>query len=141
MHSGRNNGSQSRLCTIYGKVVYNPCCCMEISALHVPVDVYLFRYRPAHEGLDKRNTIPYGKGTPCCHCMAVYMNYCVSYMKQTAVWGSVAHDSSLIREITQLQYASCMKHTVVSWPFSLGHAYIRQRKLWFLCTLQFLLHR
>ena len=34
-----------------------------------------------------------------------------------------------------------MKHTVVSWPFSLGHAYIQQRRLWFLCTLQFLLHR
>ena len=48
---------------------------------------------------------------------------------------------SLFREITQLQYASCMKHTVVSWPFPLGHAYIQQRKLWFLCTLQFLLRR
>ena len=53
----------------------------------------------------------------------------------------MAHDSSPIREITQLQYAYCMKHTVVSWPFSLGHAYIQQRRLWFLCTLQFLLHR
>ena len=35
--SGRNNGSQSRLCTIYGLFGNNPCCCMEISALHVPV--------------------------------------------------------------------------------------------------------
>ena len=40
-----------------------------------------------------------------------------------------------------MQYAYCMKHTVVSWPFSLGHTYIQQRRLWFLCTLQFLLHR
>ena len=56
--SGRNNGSQSRLCTIYGMFVYNPCCCMKISALHVPVDVYIFRYRPAHEAfVDKK--IPY----------------------------------------------------------------------------------
>ena len=47
------------------------------------------------------------------------------HMKQTVVWGSVARDSSLIHEITQLQYAHCMKHTVVSWPFSLGHAYIQ----------------
>ena len=62
-------------------------------------------------------------------------------MKQTVVWGSVARDSALIHEITQLQYVYCMKHTVVSWPFSLGHAYIQQRRLWFLCTLQFLLHR
>ena len=39
---------------------YNPCCCMEISALHVPVDVYIFRHRPAHEAfVDERNTIPY----------------------------------------------------------------------------------
>ena len=30
MHSGRNNGSQSRLCTIYGMFDYNPCCYMEI---------------------------------------------------------------------------------------------------------------
>ena len=69
------------------------------------------------------------------------MKHCVSYMKQTVVWGSVVSDSSLIHEITQLQYVYCMKHTVVSWPFSLGHAYIQQRRLWFLCTLQFLLHR
>ena len=68
------------------------------------------------------------------------MKHCVSYMKQTVVWGSVACDSSLIHEITQLQYAYCMKHTVVSWPFSLGHAYIQQRRLWFLYTLQFLLY-
>ena len=53
----------------------------------------------------------------------------------------MARDSSLIREITQLQYAYCMKHTVVSWPFSLDHSCIRQRRLWFLCTSQFLLHR
>ena len=110
--------------------------------VHVVVDVYIFRYRPAHEAfVDQRNSIPYGKGTSRCHCTAVYMKHCVSYMQQTVVWGSVAHDSSLFREITQLQYASCMKHTVVSWPFPLGHAYIRQRKLWFLCTLQFLLRR
>ena len=115
---------------------------MEISALHMPFDVYIFRYRPAHEAfVDKRNSISYGKGTSHCHCMAIYMKHCVSYMKQTVVWGSVARDSSLIHEITQLQYAYCMKHTVVSWPFSLGHAYIQQRRLWFLCTLQFLLHR
>ena len=69
------------------------------------------------------------------------MKHCVSYMKQTVVWGSVACDSSVIREITQLQYAYCMKHTVVSWPFSLVHTYIQQRRFWFLCTLQFLLHR
>ena len=42
--SGRNNGSQSRLCTICGMFVYNPCSCMEISALHMPVDVYILRY-------------------------------------------------------------------------------------------------
>ena len=140
--SGRNNGSQSRLCTICGMFVYNPFFCMEISALHVPVDVYIFRYRPAHEPfVDKRNSVSYGKGTSRCHCTAVYRKHCVSYMKQTVVWGSVARDSSLIHEITQLQYVYCMKHTVVSWPFSLGHAYIQQRRLWFLCTLQFLLHR
>ena len=140
--SGRNNGSQSRLCTICGMFVYNPCCCMKISALHMPVDVYISRYRPAHEAfVDKRNSISYGKGTSRCHCMAIYMKHCVSYIKQTVVWESVARDSSPIREITQLQYAYCMKHTVVSWPFSLGHAYIQQRRLWFLCTLQFLLHR
>ena len=81
------------------------------------------------------------KGTSRCHCTAIYMRHCVSYMKQTVVWGSVARDSSLIHEITQLQYAYCMKHTVVSWPFSLGHTYIQQRRHWFLCTLQFLLHR
>ena len=131
---------------IRGMFVYNPCSCMEISALHVPVDEYIFRYRPAHEPfVDKRNSIPCGKGTSRCHCTAVYMMHCVSYihiyMKQTVVWGSVACDSSLIHEITQLQYAYCMKHTVASWPFSLGHAYIQQRRLWFLCTLQFLLHR
>ena len=28
--SGRNNGSQSRLCTICGMFVYNPCCCMKM---------------------------------------------------------------------------------------------------------------
>ena len=39
--SGRNNESQSRLCTIHGMFVYNPCCCMEISALHMSVDVYI----------------------------------------------------------------------------------------------------
>ena len=81
------------------------------------------------------------KGTSRCHCTAIYMRHCVSYMKQTVVWESVARDSSLIHEITQLQYAYCMKHTVVSWPFSLGHTYIQQRRHWFLCTLQFLLHR
>ena len=32
--SGRNNGLQSRLCTIYGMFVYNPYCCMETSALY-----------------------------------------------------------------------------------------------------------
>ena len=90
----------------YGMFVYNPCCCMEISAL--PVDVYIFRYRPAHEAfVDKRNFIPYGKGTSRCHCTAIYMKHCVSYMKQTVVWGSVAHDSSLIREITA---AICILH-------------------------------
>ena len=131
--SGRNNGSQSRLCTICGMFVYNPCCCMKISVLHMPVDVYIFRYRPAHEAfIDKRNSISYGKGTSRCHCTVIYMKHCVSYMKQTVVWGSVARDSSLIHEITQLQYAYCMKHTVVSWPFSRGHAYIQQRRLWFL---------
>ena len=41
--------SQRRLCTIHGTFVYNPCCCMEISALHMSVDVHIFRYRPAHE--------------------------------------------------------------------------------------------
>ena len=88
---------------------------MEISALHVPVDVYIFRYRPAHEAfVDKRNFILYGKGTSHCHCTAVYMMHCVSYMKQTMVWGSVAHDTSLICEITQLQYASSMKHACVA---------------------------
>ena len=61
---------------------------MKISALHMPVDVYIFRYRPAHEAH--------------CHCTAIYMKHCVSYMKQTVVWGSVARDSSLIHEITQL---------------------------------------
>ena len=96
---------------------------MKISALHMPVDVYIFRYRPAHEAfVDKRNSKSYGKGTSRCHCTAIYMKHCVSYMKQTVVWGSVARDSSLIHEITQLQYAYCMKHTVVSWPFSLGLA-------------------
>ena len=36
---------------------------MKISALHIPVDVYIFRYRPAHEAfIDKRNSISYGKG-------------------------------------------------------------------------------
>ena len=109
---------------------------MKISALRMPVDVYIFRYRPAHEAfVDMRNSISYGKGTSRCHCTAIYMKHCVSYMKQTVVWGSVARDSSLIHEITQLQYAYCMKHTVVSWPFSLGHAYIQQRRLCFLCTL------
>ena len=84
--SGMSNGSQSRLCTIYGMFVYNPYCCMEISALHMPVDVYIFMYRPAHEAfVDKRNSIPYGKGTSRCHCMAIYMKHCVSYMKQTVV--------------------------------------------------------
>ena len=79
---------------------------MENSALHMPVDVYIFRYRPAREPfVDKRKSIPYGKGTSRCHCTAVYMKHCVSYMKQTVVWGSVTCDSSLIREITQLQYA------------------------------------
>ena len=83
---GRNNGSQSRLCTIYGMFVYNPCCCMKISALLMPVDVYIFRYRPAHEAfVDKRNSISYEKGTSHCHCTAVYMKHCVSYMKQTVV--------------------------------------------------------
>ena len=110
---------------------------MKISALHIPVDVYIFRYRPVHEAfIDKRNSIPYHmeKGTSRCHCTAIYMKHCASYIKQTVVWESVARDSSLIREITQLQYAYCMKHTVVSRPFSLGHAYIQQRRLWFLCT-------
>ena len=31
---------------------------MKISALHMPVDVYIFRYRPAHEAfVDMRNSI------------------------------------------------------------------------------------
>ena len=48
------------------------CCCMESSALHVSVDMYIFRYRPAHEAfVDKRNSIPYGKGTSHCHCTAI----------------------------------------------------------------------
>ena len=84
---------------------------MKISALHMPVDVYIFRYRPAHEAfVDMRNSISYGKGTSRCHCTAIYMKHCVSYMKQTVVWGSVARDSSLIHEITQLN--GCAKHRV-----------------------------
>ena len=110
------------------------------SITHASGCIHFQVYRPA-AFVDKRNSISYGKGTSRCHCTAIYMKHYVSYMKQTVVWGSVACDSSLIREITQLQHAYCMKHTVVSWPFSLGHAYIRQRRLWFLCTLQFLLHR
>ena len=104
---------------------------MKISALHMPVDVCIFRYRPAHEAfVDKRNSISYGKGTSRCNCTAIYRKHCVSYIKQTVVWESVARDDSPICEITQLQYAYCMKHTVV-----------QQRRLWFLCPLQFLLHR
>ena len=91
--------------------------------------------------VDQSNSISYEKGTSHCHCTAIYVKHCVSYMKQTVVSGSLAHDSSLIREITQLQYASCMPHAVVCWPFSLDHAYVRQRKFWFLCTLRFLLRR
>ena len=35
---------------------------MKLSALRMPVDVYIFRYRPAHEAfVDKRNSISYGK--------------------------------------------------------------------------------
>ena len=41
----------------------------------------------------------------------------------------------------QLQYASYSKHTVVSLPFTHDVAYIWQRKLWYRCTLQILLHR
>ena len=41
--SGRNNGSQNRLCTISGMFVYNPCCCMKISALHMPVGCVHFQ--------------------------------------------------------------------------------------------------
>ena len=51
---------------------------MKISALHIPVDVYIFRYRPAHEAfIDKRNSISYGKGTSRCHCTAIYMKHTV----------------------------------------------------------------
>ena len=144
--SGRHNESHSSVhCssrTSHGLCDYKPCRCMERSALQVPVDLDVYRYRPSHEVyVDKSSSIPYGKGTSRCHCTAIYVKHCVSYMKQTVVLGSLAHDTSLICEITQLQYASCMKHTVVSWPFSLDHAYIRQRKLWFLCTLRFLLRR
>ena len=67
------------------------------------------------------------KGTCRCHCTAIYMKHCVSYMKQTVVWGSVARDSSLIHEITQLQYAYCMKHTVVCGHFLLAiHIFNRE---------------
>ena len=76
--------------------------------------------------------------------MLLYENFSTTRASRCVHFqGSVARDSSLIHEITQLQYAYCMKHTVVSWPFSLGHTYIQhvQRRHWFLCTLQFLLHR
>ena len=112
---------------------------MKNSALQVPVDLDVYRYRSAHEVFVDQS--PYGEGTSRCHCTAIYVKHRVSYMKQTVVSGSLAHDSSLICEITQLQYASCMKHTVVSWPFSNDHACIQQRKLWYLCTVRFLLRR
>ena len=35
----RNNKLQRRLCTTHGMFVYNPCCCMEIFALYMSVDV------------------------------------------------------------------------------------------------------
>lgn len=43
----------------------------------------------------------------------------------------LSYGSSLFHEIMQLQYASCMKHTVVFWPFSLDHAYVQQKNLGF----------
>ena len=49
-------GIMDRIC---GMFVYNPCCCMKISALHMPVVVYIFRYRPAHEAfVDKMEKGP-----------------------------------------------------------------------------------
>ena len=69
------------------------------------VDECIIRCRPTHEAfVDKRNSIPYGNGTSRCHCTAIYMKHCLSCTKHTVVLGSVAHDSSLIREITQLQF-------------------------------------
>ena len=69
------------------------------------VSTEIIRYRPTHEAfVDKRNSIPYGNGTSRCHCTAIYMKHCVSCTKHTVVLGSVAQDSSLIREITQLQF-------------------------------------
>ena len=38
--------------------VQSMACLFTISALHVPVDVYIFRYRPAHEAFVDRE-IPY----------------------------------------------------------------------------------
>ena len=37
--------SQSRLCSICGLFVYNPCSCMENLTLQVPVHMYVYRYR------------------------------------------------------------------------------------------------
>ena len=56
--SGRRNQSHSSSHTSHGLCAYNPCCCMEILALQVPVDVDVYRYRPAHEVLiDQSNSI------------------------------------------------------------------------------------
>ena len=63
---------------------YNPCCC---TALQVPVDVDVNRYRPAHEVfVDERNSIPYGEGTSRCPCTAINVRHSLSYMKQTVVF-------------------------------------------------------
>ena len=108
--------SQGSLYTIHGLFVYNPCGCVENSILQVPVHIYEHRYgSPVNEMLvDQSISIPSGNGSSRCHYTAISMKHCAPYMKQTVVSGSLVHDNIYIWQITQLQYASCMKHTVVT---------------------------
>ena len=80
-----------------------PCCtcCSKNSALHMPVHVY--RNKSADEMIVSQTiSIPSEKGSSRCHYIAMSAKHCVSYMKQTVVSGSLAHDNLLIQGITQL---------------------------------------
>ena len=62
--SGRHNQSHSSSHTSHGLCACNPCSCMENSALQVPVDVYVYKYRSEQEVFVYHNSIQYMKRGP-----------------------------------------------------------------------------
>ena len=115
---------------------------MTNAILEMPVFMYVYSYRPqSHKIINQDVSLPCGNGSPRCHYTAILVKHCASYMKLTVVSRPIVHGDLFIWQRTQLYHAACMKDIVLSWSFPHGLAYIQQRKLWFLCTLGFLLYR